>query len=315
MDAIQEVTILTSNFAAEYGQVGGGFFNYTIKSGTNKYHGTAYDYLANEALNAQHPWLHSKPRIRRNDYGFTFGGPVAIPSLYDGHNKTFFFFNWEQYRETQNINNQTITIPTQAYRDGDFSQARTGRTLGTDPLGRPIIEGTIYDPATTRQAPSGQLVRDPFPNNIILKERMDPVALKVQAMIPAANRTGLTNNAIFPYPSARTTSIPAFKVDHSFSTRPRSLTTTLVSERTRTSAPAATACPSRSQRDQTDTVSPTQRLNYNLSLKPTLLFAAGVGYQENHRISEPQVLDYNAEQELGTQRSRRQPAVPRISRA
>src|SRR6185436_13571262 len=106
MDSIQEVTILTSNFAAEYGQVGGGFLNFTMKSGTNQIHGSGYDYFANEALNAGHPWLHSKSRVRQNNYGFTLGGPVYIPGLYDGHNRTFFFFNFEQYLNNQNINNQ-----------------------------------------------------------------------------------------------------------------------------------------------------------------------------------------------------------------
>jgi hypothetical protein len=300
MDAIQEVTILTSNFAAEYGQVGGGFFNYTIKSGTNKFHGSVYNYIANEAFNATHPWLHSKPRVRRNDYGFTVGGPIVVPGLYDGHNKSFFFFNFEQYRQTENINNQTITIPIQAYRDGDFSSARTGRVLGTDPLGRQIIEGTIYDPATTRPAPNGQLIRDSFPNNVIPKDRHDPVALKVQSMIPATTRAGLTNNAIFPYLSARTTSIPAFKIDHSFGTNSK---LSYYFSRIRTYTDIGSGGDGLPQPVtnviNTDTISPTQRLNYNLSLKPTLLFAAGVGYQENRRISQPQVRDYNPEQELG----------------
>ena len=73
-----------------------------------------------------------------------------IPKLYNGHDKTFFFFNFEQFRETQNINNTPITVPTAAYRAGNFAQALTGRTLGTDPLGRPILENTIYDPTTQR---------------------------------------------------------------------------------------------------------------------------------------------------------------------
>ena len=115
VDAIQEVTVQTSNFSAEYGLVGGGFFNYTIKSGTNALHGSAYDYLVNEAFNAATPWVNAKPTARRNDYGFTAGGPVYIPHVYNGHDKTFFFFNWEQYRETQTINNILLTVPTILY--------------------------------------------------------------------------------------------------------------------------------------------------------------------------------------------------------
>ena len=91
MDAIQEVSIQTSNFSAEYGAVGGGFFNVTMKSGTNQYHGTGYDYYVNEILNAGEPFALSsnpnvnhpdqlfRPRARRNDYGFTVGGPASIP--------------------------------------------------------------------------------------------------------------------------------------------------------------------------------------------------------------------------------------------
>src|SRR5690242_8054647 len=177
VDAIQEVTIQTSNFAAEYGQVGGGFFNYTMKSGTNQLHGSAYDYFVNEAFNANTPWVNAKPTARRNDYGFTVGGPIVIPKIYNGHDKTFFFFNWEQFREKINVNNQTILVPIQAYRDGNFQPAMTGRTLSTDVLGRPIMENTIYDPLSTNVLTTGQRVRDPFVNNTIPAKQMDPVSL------------------------------------------------------------------------------------------------------------------------------------------
>ena len=98
VDSVEEVAVQTSNFAAEFGQAGGGLFNMTMKSGTNKLHGTAYDYWYNEALNASAPYG-TKDRQRRNDYGFTLGGPVYIPKVYNGRDKTFFFFNWEQFRE------------------------------------------------------------------------------------------------------------------------------------------------------------------------------------------------------------------------
>jgi hypothetical protein len=162
VDAIQEVTVQTSNFAAEYGQVGGGFFNYTMKSGTNQLHGSVYDYFVNEAFNANTPWINAKPTARRNDYGVTVGGPVVLPKVYNGHDRTFFFFNWEQYRETESINTILDTVPTAGYRAGNFTQALTGRTLGTDALARPIPEGEIYDPTTQRAAPNGTIVRDPF---------------------------------------------------------------------------------------------------------------------------------------------------------
>src|SRR5438128_5718229 len=196
VDAIQEVAILTSTFAPEYGQVGGGVFNVTMKSGTNQFHGTVYDNFVNEAFNAGNPFTtgkpNTRPKARRNDYGGTVGGPIR-------RDKTFFFVNFEQFRETQYVNNQFQTVPTLAYRNGDFSTAipRVPKIIGTDPLGRQMLEGMIYDPATTRAAADGRLFRDPFPNNIIPKERFDPVALNIQALLPPPNGTNindLTNN-------------------------------------------------------------------------------------------------------------------------
>jgi hypothetical protein len=300
IDAIQEVTVLTSNFAAEYGQVGGGFLNYTMRSGSNEIHGSAYEYFTNEGLNAGHPWLHTKPRVRQNNYGFTFGGPVYIPGAYNGRNKTFFFFNYEQYLNNQDINNQTITVPIPEFRNGDFRQALTGRVLGTDPLNRPIIEGTIYDPATTRPAPDGRLVRDAYPNNTIPQDRMDPVALKIQSLIPAANRTGLTNNAILPYRSTRTTYIPSVKIDHSFNTKGK---LSYYWSRTRTNTPIGAGgdgLPGAiTTANSSNIKSDTQRVNYTHTLTPTLLLHTGAGYQGTTFISDPPVLDYNAEKDLG----------------
>ena len=147
VDSIQEFAIQTSNFAAEYGQVGGGYFNVTMKSGTNQFHGSAYDYFVNEVLNAGMPFTNNgsggliRPAQRRNDYGFTLGGPVWIPKIYNGHDKTFFFFNFEQFRETQQIS-QPTTVPTLDYRNGNFAGALTGKNLcpaaipNCDPLGR-----------------------------------------------------------------------------------------------------------------------------------------------------------------------------------
>src|SRR5215470_17153510 len=135
VDAVQEVQVQTSNFAAEYGQVAGGYFNYTMKSGTNTLHGSGYDYFVNEALNAGLPWTnagttnslkngqHIRNAQRRNDYGFTIGGPIRIPKVYNGENRSFFFFNFEQYRENRLVANGLATMPTQAYRDGDFGNA------------------------------------------------------------------------------------------------------------------------------------------------------------------------------------------------
>jgi hypothetical protein len=154
---IEEFSIQTSDFAAESGQAGSGIINVTMKSGTNAVPGSAHEHFANEALNANQAYTNQRPRARRNNFGFTFGGPVYIPMAYNGRDKSF-FFNLEQYRQTT-ILNTPLTIPTPAFRNGDFSGILTGRQLATDPLGRPIMENTIYDPATERVV-NGQRRRD-----------------------------------------------------------------------------------------------------------------------------------------------------------
>src|ERR1700730_14090997 len=166
-DSIQEWTVQTSNYSAEFGQAGSSVMNVTMKSGTNQYHGSAYNYFQNEFLNSAQPFTvqqgspneHIRPQIRRNDYGATFGGPIRVPKIYDGHNRTFFFFNWEQYLNTQNHLPGTQSIPTPAYRNGDFTAAITAagnKKLREDSLGRAIIANTIYDPRSRYVAPNGQ---------------------------------------------------------------------------------------------------------------------------------------------------------------
>ena len=147
MDSIQEWTVQTSNYSAEFGQAGSAVMNVTMKSGTNQYHGSLYEYFQNDVLNAAQPFTvqkgspneHNRPTVRRNDYGLTLGGPVEIPKVYNGRDKTFFFFSWEQFLQNQNFLPGTFTVPTAAYRNGDFSAAITAagnKNLGTDPTGR-----------------------------------------------------------------------------------------------------------------------------------------------------------------------------------
>src|SRR5437762_4614420 len=226
VEAIQEVAVQTSNYSAEFGQAGGGYFNYTMRSGTNRFHGGVYDYFVNEALNAGTPFTdristgdsgrageHIRNTQRKNDYGFSIGGPIWLGKLYNGRNKSFFFFNFEQFRETQFINTGIATVPTLAYRRGDFSQALLPQLLlngqpAVDPLGRPVIGNAIYDPRTTRLAADGSRIRDQFPNNTIPPDMMDPVALKIQSTIPLPTNDNLANNDQTPgYTNLRHTTL------------------------------------------------------------------------------------------------------------
>ena len=120
-----------------------------------------------------------------------------------------FFFNYERFRVQTRATGTFDTVPTEAYRNGDFSTALTGRPLnGTDPLGRQLLDNVIYDPLTERTAPNGQLVRDPFPENIIPRNRLDPVALKIQAV----SRPGNTLNWLQNTANGKFQDIPAVKL-------------------------------------------------------------------------------------------------------
>ncbi len=325
VDSVQEVAVQTSNYAPEYGQVGGGVFNVTMKSGTNQFHGTAYDYFVNEILNSGQPFEDApagtgnpRPVQRRNDYGFTVGGPAWIPKVYNGHNRTFFFFNFEQFREHTTINNQLETVATPAYRQGNFSAAMIGNPIGTDPLGRPIYQNEIYDPNTQSTAPSGLVVRDPFQNNTIPPTRFDPVAAKIQALFPAPNgpnANAVVNNFIPTILTTRLTTIPSLKLDQTLGSKGK---LSFYWMRTRTTAPISATF------GQTDGLpdplptnigtydrSPLVRLNYDHSITPTMLLHLGVGYRDNN-FSAPSVNaegqitsltnggnGYNVQQQLG----------------
>lgn len=306
VDAIEEFTLQSSNFSAEFGQVGGGLFNFTSRSGTNELHGSVYEYLANEALNAGIPFTdkgnneHVRGRVRRNDYGGSVGGPVRIPKLYDGRNRTFFFFNIERYADRQVQAGGYGTVPTEAYRNGDFSVALTGRNLGTDGLGRPILENTIYDPATAYTGPDGRIYRDPFPNNKVPQTRMDPVALKIQTLIPTPTNGALTNNFELRKKIRKLQTIPSVKIDHNLNDRQRLSVYWSEQLTNKDNGVDGLPDPISARRDQTIR-SHTIRTNYDLTLTPTLLLHLGAGYQryDNPDTSPPASTEYDAAKELG----------------
>jgi Carboxypeptidase regulatory-like domain len=127
VESINEFSMQTSNFAAEFGQVSGAVFNFNTKSGTNQLHGSGFEYLTNEALDAARPFTHVRGIDRKHDFGFSVGGPVRIPKIYNGKNKSFFFFSLEEYRVRLGSSGTLGTVPTAAYRNGDFSGALSGR--------------------------------------------------------------------------------------------------------------------------------------------------------------------------------------------
>jgi hypothetical protein len=299
VETIGEFTMQTSNFAAEYGQVLGGLFNFTTKSGTNQLRGSLYEYMTNEALDARRPFTGARPISRKHNYGFSLGGPVRVPGLYEGRNKTFFFANLESFRNKTDSPGIRSTVPTTAYRTGDFSAALTGRVLGTDPLGRPIMENAIYDPRSTRVV-NGQVVRDPFPNNRIPAEMLDPVALKIQALIPTPDNGERLNNFGPNVENYRYQSIPTVKIDHNLGSATKLSGYYSAQFTDQITGPDGMPIPITARRDQ-KIYGHTVRVNVDRTLSSTLLFHGGVGLLRFHNPdSAPDaVLEYDAASELG----------------
>jgi hypothetical protein len=280
VDAIQESAIQTSNYAPEFGSVGGGLFNITMRSGTNQYHGAGYDYLSNEAFDASTPFVNTLQRIRRNDYGFNVGGPVRIPKIYNGRDRTFFFYNREQYRESFTVNDTFITVPTAAYRAGNFGGAITGANLGKDPLGNTILEGMIYDPLSVQNV-NGQLVRTQFANNVIPASRMDKVALAIQNLIPNPTNGNNALNYLPSFPNDRVTTNESVKIDHLLSSKIKIsglfLTNASASQYSQSLNGSEGLPPTITATRGTFSRSQQWRLNLDDTLSPTLLLHAGVG--------------------------------------
>ncbi|MGA3026874.1 MAG: carboxypeptidase-like regulatory domain-containing protein [Bryobacteraceae bacterium] len=205
VDAISEYRIITSIPTAEFGRTTGGIESFAMKSGTNTYHGSAYDIFRNTDLDAN-TWYDNQNNVSRaagaldkqNDYGLTFGGPVWIPKLYNGKNKTFFMFSWEQYRQNQG-GVTTSTVPTAAEKDGDFSAQLTNTVLGTNPCdGSNIYVGEVFDPTTT-QTVNGVQCRTAFAGNKIPSQMISPIAQKILSYYPDPTNSNATNNYTLPW--------------------------------------------------------------------------------------------------------------------
>jgi hypothetical protein len=212
-DAVQEMRVQTSAYDAEYGHSGAAFVNVSTRSGTNNYHGTAYWYLRNDNLNANSFFNNRigarKNEFKQNTYGASFGGPFRLPKLYNGRDRTHYFFNFEgtQIRGTAFAR---AIVPTPLERNGNFSQSRN----------RNGVPFAIFDPSTTQQQGSG-FVRAPFPGAVIPANRFDPVAVNAMKFYPLPNITpqsGSLLNFENPQINGRKWASLASRVDHQINT-------------------------------------------------------------------------------------------------
>lgn len=175
VDAVEEFKVKTNNFSAEFGRSAGAIVSANFKSGTNEFHGSAWEFLRNEKFDANNFFSNANriPRqpFKQNQFGFTVGGPVVIPKLYNGRNRTFFFGDYDATRRRTSASSSLLDIPPLDFRRGDFSR----------------YNRTIYDPRTRVIGPNGAVVATPFPGNIIPRELINPSSAAILALLPEPN--------------------------------------------------------------------------------------------------------------------------------
>ena len=220
VEAITEFAVDTNGFKAEFGHAGGGAISFVSRSGTNRWQGKAFEFFRDDALDSidffSRALNRPKPPLEQHDFGGVLGGPVMLPWMYNGKDRTFFFASYEGYRNKSAAAPRTVTIPTAAMFTGDFSQWR-------DANGALI---PIYDPATTRANPNGAgFIRDVFPGNVIPQERFSRISrevLRLATMRP--DLEGVRNNFVFTPGDAISTN-PwnkfSIKLDHNLSNKDR----------------------------------------------------------------------------------------------
>jgi hypothetical protein len=203
MDAIQEFRVATGN-SAEFGRSSGANVNISIKSGTRDLHGSLYEYLRNDKFDANDWFANRQARgkvpFKQNQYGASAGGPLVIPKLYNGRDKTFWFGSWEGYRWRRGQTGQ-VTVPLAEMRTGNFSS----------------LTNTIFDPLTGVADASGKINRTPFAGNIIPAARIEPGMKYVSdKMHPLPNRTGTVNNYLATAGQQNNRDMFLGRVDHTF---------------------------------------------------------------------------------------------------
>ena len=214
VDAVQEYKVQTSSYSAEFGDAAGAVVNLVTKSGTNEFHGGVYEYVRNEKLDANSFFNNAsgikRPPFHRNQFGFAVGGPVKLPKVYNGRDKTFFFFNYEGFRQRQSSFSGLADLPPMSFRRGDFSNYR-------DASGKLI---PVFDPTTRKIGPGGTVTATQFPANIIPPGQINPVTAKILELLPEPDFGGpdaVARNFLRTAPRKNDSDNYDFRVDHSLS--------------------------------------------------------------------------------------------------
>ena len=228
IDAISEFKIVNNNQSAQFG-LASSAVSFAFKSGGNAFHGSAFEFLQNDKLDANDYVSNAlgEPRapLKQNEYGGTLSGPVRIPKLYNGHDKTFFFFEYTQFAWRPSSNNASLTTLPNQYRTGNFQQALGSQltdangALIYDLLGKPVYSGEIYNPLSTTQVVAGgqtYTVRNAFPNNTINSGMFSKVANNILPYFPTASNNGINNNFFRVQATKNDEHRLVAKIDHTF---------------------------------------------------------------------------------------------------
>ena len=202
-EVVQEFRVVTNTFSAEYGRTTGGLINMVSKSGTNQLHGSGYEILVKDQFDAN-GWMNNRlgvPRasLTQNDFGFQLSGPVILPKVYNGKDKTFFLVNYETYRQNSSSPSSLTTLPTAAFRSGDFS----------------LMPEVVIDPASCNAG-----ICTPFAGNKIPGGRLSQVSQKLNSYLPVPDLPGLQNNTtITGSKNNNTIDRWTYKIDQNLSAR------------------------------------------------------------------------------------------------
>jgi len=202
LDAIQEFKMQTTGYPAEQGRLAGGVMNSVLKSGGNEYHGTLFEFVRNDYFDARNFFSPTISPLRRNQFGAMLSGPVTVPRVYKGRDRTFFLISWESYRQTQGQTRLT-SVPTDLQRVGDFSKT-------TDAKGATVL---LLDPLASGSC-TASVKTACFPGNIVPASRISPVSQKLLAYYPKATYAGQGNNLLASGGVVNPWDGYVFKVDH-----------------------------------------------------------------------------------------------------
>lgn len=264
-EAVQEFSLVTNNFSAEYGNTGGGVERLVVRSGTNDFHGNGYWFLRNDKLDASGFFAAERPVQRRNEYGGSIGGPIL-------KNQTFFFTNWHWYKFRGGALNATGSVPTPLMRSGDFSELI------------PAGEGVVYDPMSTRRVGTA-FERDPFVQNMVPMSRHSSIATGIWGLVPLPDGDGIFNNIFAQGNQQNNNRNNTIKLDHNFTAAHRLSLMYTFGQNTDNGPFAVLPQPVTDSRSGArGPVANNGRINYDWILSPTMLLHIGAGISRQDQL-------------------------------